>query len=54
MIKFSKGIVLCAIAMSCLYILQRETELIEIVRTGFAMIGFILFYKFLLDYLGGE
>ena len=49
MIKFSKGIMLCAIAMSCLFILQRETELIEVMRTGFAMIGFILFYKFLLE-----
>lgn len=48
--KFFKGFILIAIATSCLYILTRETELTEVVRTGFIMIGLILYLKFLSDF----
>lgn len=54
MIKFFKGLMLCAITIACLLVLKRETEIIEVLKTGFTMIGLILYYKFLIELWGNE
>lgn len=47
--KFCEGIVLCAIVCIFVHVLRKQTEIIEVLKTGFVMIGMILFYKFLLE-----